>query len=164
MSTYFNFKLFIFCWLDSWSSFRGTPWRLNHFTVIKLYQQQSNIILIHITYCKHQAPSRASLGTFKLKLAHFFAKPVVEVTPSLKTPLLSTFTHINTSNLNFENFLLNTLKKYKLTRSSTVANLQLYTFHWSQKLSFGELLTWCRPKVTHQVSDMHFSFFLQKGN
>ena len=33
--------LFFFCWLAAWGhSYRETPWRLNHFNVITLKQQQ----------------------------------------------------------------------------------------------------------------------------
>ena len=103
---------FCCCWLATCRrTYWGTPWWLNHFTVITLYQQQPNSILTHITFCKHQAPTRPVRD-----------KPEIEVTPS---PLLSTFTHINTSNLILENFLLNTLKNFKLTHSSTVVPTKL---------------------------------------
>ena len=35
--------LFCCCWLAAWRwPYRGSPWRLNHFVVITLYQQQHN--------------------------------------------------------------------------------------------------------------------------
>ena len=64
------------------------------------------------------------------------AKHLVGVTPSLKRPFLSTFRHINTSILNLENFILNTLKKHKLTRSSTIANHRIFLFK-SHNLKFN---------------------------
>ena len=35
------FFFFFFCWLAAWrQSYRGKPWRLNHFIVLTLYQNQ----------------------------------------------------------------------------------------------------------------------------
>ena len=96
----------------------------------------------------------AKRASFKPKLAHFFTKPKVKVTPSLKTPLLSTVTNINTRNLNLEKFLFNTLKKYKLTRTSTIANTLIL---WNDKR-----LNWIesyQPAIAHLETYVNLSIY-----